>query len=45
VVGSSVGILVGQLLGRTALPLAVIIAAMGALALTLALFKRALPAA
>lgn len=41
-VGSSVGILVGQSLGRTALPLAVIIAAMGSLALALALVKRSM---
>jgi MFS transporter, DHA1 family, multidrug resistance protein len=43
-VGSSIGILVGQTLGGSALPLAVIIAAMGSLALALALVKRAMPA-
>ena len=41
-VGSSIGILVGQTLGGTALPLAVIIAAMGSLALALALAKRSM---
>jgi DHA1 family bicyclomycin/chloramphenicol resistance-like MFS transporter len=44
VVASSVGILVGQTLGATALPLAAIIAATGSLALTLALVKRAMRA-
>jgi MFS transporter, DHA1 family, multidrug resistance protein len=39
VVGSSAGILVGQMLGGSALPLALIIAAMGSLALALALVK------
>jgi DHA1 family bicyclomycin/chloramphenicol resistance-like MFS transporter len=39
VVGSSAGILVGQMLGGSALPLALIIASMGALALVLALVK------
>jgi MFS transporter, DHA1 family, multidrug resistance protein len=39
VVGSSAGILVGQMLGGSALPLALIIASMGSLALALALVK------
>jgi MFS transporter, DHA1 family, multidrug resistance protein len=38
-VGSSAGILVGQMLGGSALPLALVIASMGALALALALVK------
>jgi hypothetical protein len=38
-VGSSAGILVGQMLGGSALPLALIIASMGSLALALALVK------
>jgi DHA1 family bicyclomycin/chloramphenicol resistance-like MFS transporter len=42
VTGSSIGILVGQTFGPTALPLAVIIAAMGTLALVLALVKHAM---
>lgn len=37
-----IGIMVGQMLGTSALPLAAIIAAMGVLALALALFKRSL---
>jgi DHA1 family bicyclomycin/chloramphenicol resistance-like MFS transporter len=41
-VGSSIGIVVGQTLGGSALPLAAIIAAMGSLALALALVKRAM---
>ncbi|HEY6993210.1 MAG TPA: multidrug effflux MFS transporter [Xanthobacteraceae bacterium] len=45
VAASSVGVLVGQTLGATALPLAAIIAAMGSLALALALVKRAMRAA
>ena len=45
VVGSSIGIVVGQTLGDSALPLAAIIAAMGSLALALALVKRAMRAA
>jgi DHA1 family bicyclomycin/chloramphenicol resistance-like MFS transporter len=43
-VGSSIGIVVGQTLGASALPLAAIIAAMGSLALALALVKRAMGA-
>jgi hypothetical protein len=43
-VGSSIGIVVGQTLGGSALPLAVIVAAMGSLALALALIKRAMGA-
>jgi MFS transporter, DHA1 family, multidrug resistance protein len=39
---SAIGILVGQMLGASALPLAVIIGAMGVLALALALFKRSM---
>jgi MFS transporter, DHA1 family, multidrug resistance protein len=39
---SAIGIMVGQMLGASALPLAAIIAAMGVLALALALFKRSL---
>jgi DHA1 family bicyclomycin/chloramphenicol resistance-like MFS transporter len=39
VVGSSAGILVGQMLGGSALPLALVIASMGSLALLLALVK------
>jgi MFS transporter, DHA1 family, multidrug resistance protein len=39
---SAVGIMVGQMLGASALPLAAIIAAMGVLALALALFKYSL---
>ncbi len=42
VVASTAGILAGHLLGATALPLAAIIAAMGTLALVLALFNRSL---
>jgi MFS transporter, DHA1 family, multidrug resistance protein len=42
-VASAIGIVVGQMLGQSALPLAVIIAAMGSLALALALFKRSMP--
>jgi DHA1 family bicyclomycin/chloramphenicol resistance-like MFS transporter len=44
VVGSSIGILVGQTLGDSALPLAVIVAAMGSLALALALVRRSMRA-
>ena len=39
---SAVGIVVGQMLGSSALPLAAIIAAMGVLALALALFRRSM---
>jgi len=39
---SAIGIMVGQMLGASALPLAATIAAMGVLALALALFKRSL---
>ena len=39
---SAIGIMVGQMLGASALPLAAIIAAMGVLALALALFKYSL---
>jgi MFS transporter, DHA1 family, multidrug resistance protein len=39
---SAIGILVGQMLGTSALPLAVIIGTMGVLALALALFKRSM---
>jgi DHA1 family bicyclomycin/chloramphenicol resistance-like MFS transporter len=39
---SAIGIVVGQMLGASALPLAAIIAAMGVLALALALFKRSM---
>jgi DHA1 family bicyclomycin/chloramphenicol resistance-like MFS transporter len=42
---SAIGILVGQMLGASALPLAVIIGAMGVLALALALFKRSMGSA
>jgi DHA1 family bicyclomycin/chloramphenicol resistance-like MFS transporter len=42
VVGSSIGILVGQTLGESALPLAAIIACMGSLALALALVRRSM---
>jgi DHA1 family bicyclomycin/chloramphenicol resistance-like MFS transporter len=38
-VASSIGIVVGQLLGKSALPLALVIATMGCLALVLALVK------
>jgi len=41
-VASAVGIVVGQMLGSSALPLAVAVAAMGALALVLALVKRSM---
>jgi DHA1 family bicyclomycin/chloramphenicol resistance-like MFS transporter len=44
VVGSGIGILAAQMLGDSALPLAAIIAAMGSLALVLALVKRAMRA-
>jgi DHA1 family bicyclomycin/chloramphenicol resistance-like MFS transporter len=37
---SAIGIVVGQMLGSSALPLAAVIAAMGVLALALALYKR-----
>jgi DHA1 family bicyclomycin/chloramphenicol resistance-like MFS transporter len=43
-VASSVGVVVGQTLGASALSLAVIVAAMGSLALALALVKRSMPA-
>jgi DHA1 family bicyclomycin/chloramphenicol resistance-like MFS transporter len=43
VVASSIGILVGQMLGESALPLAAVVACTGALALVLALVKRAMP--
>ena len=39
---SAIGIVVGQMLGSSALPLAAIIAAMGVLALALALFRRSM---
>jgi MFS transporter, DHA1 family, multidrug resistance protein len=39
---SAIGILVGQMLGTSALPLAVMIGTMGVLALALALFKRSM---
>ena len=39
---SAIGIVVGQMLGASALPLAAVIAAMGVLALALALYKRAI---
>jgi len=39
---SAIGIVVGQMLGSSALPLAAVIAAMGVLALALALYKRAI---
>jgi MFS transporter, DHA1 family, multidrug resistance protein len=39
---SAIGILVGQMLGQSALPLALVIAAMGSLALVLALVKRSM---
>ena len=39
---SAIGIVVGQMLGSSALPLAAIIAAMGILALALALFRRSM---
>jgi DHA1 family bicyclomycin/chloramphenicol resistance-like MFS transporter len=45
VVGSTAGILVGQMLGGSALPLALIIASMGSLALALALVKWSLRSA
>ena len=40
---SAIGILVGQMLGQSALPLALVIAAMGSLAFVLALVKRSMP--
>ena len=39
---SAIGIVVGQMLGSSALPLATIVAAMGVLALALALFRRSM---
>ena len=39
---SAIGIVVGQMLGSSALPLAAIVAAMGVLALALALFRRSM---
>jgi len=39
---SAIGIAVGQMLGSSALPLATIVAAMGVLALALALFRRSM---
>jgi DHA1 family bicyclomycin/chloramphenicol resistance-like MFS transporter len=41
-VASSIGIVVGQMLGSSALPLALVIATMGCLALALALIKRSM---
>jgi len=41
-VASAIGIVVGQMLGSSALPLALVIAAMGCLALALALIKRSM---
>jgi DHA1 family bicyclomycin/chloramphenicol resistance-like MFS transporter len=41
-IASSIGIVVGQMLGSSALPLALVIATMGCLALALALVKRSM---
>ena len=43
VAASAIGIVVGQMLGQSALPLALVIAAMGSLAFVLALVKRSMP--